>query len=466
MIASDLTRRSVEPLAPTIAPGPQGYPLVGALPLVRKDPLQFLVQAARQYGDVVCLGGFGSQKFFLVNHPDDVEYVCKTNYKNYTKGANFQLIKSFAGEGLFLSEGEFWRSQRKLIQPAFHIPRLAALAASITGSTESALGRWASYAHGSQAFDAERELMHLSLEISVRTLFGSDVAEDAETVRQSVSAAFEILHHRVWSLANLPLWMPTPSNRRFQRAVAGMDEVVYRIIRNRRKSGVEGSDVLSMLLSVRDAETGEGMPDRQIRDEVVTMLVAGHESTAITLAWTLALLSRHPGIERRVVAELDEVLGGRTPTFTDLPSLQYLSMVIKESMRLYPAFWMFTRTPIEDDVIGGHAIPAGSVLMFSSYVTHRRADFWPNPEAVDPDRFTPERSAERPAFAYFPFGGGARQCIGNRLAEFQIQLMLATLLQRYSLHLVPGRKLEPEATLSLRPKGGLWMTLHERAGVS
>ncbi|HKV08969.1 MAG TPA: cytochrome P450, partial [Thermoanaerobaculia bacterium] len=271
---------------------------------------------------------------------------------------------------------------------------------------------------------------------------------------------------RVWSLANLPLWMPTPSNRRFQRAVAGMDEVVYRIIRNRRKSGVEGSDVLSMLLSVRDAETGERMPDRQIRDEVVTMLVAGHESTAITLAWTLALLSRHPGIERRVVAELDEVLGGRTPTFTDLPSLQYLSMVIKESMRLYPAFWMFTRTPIEDDVIGGHAIPAGSVLMFSSYVTHRRADFWPNPEAVDPDRFTPERSAERPAFAYFPFGGGARQCIGNRLAEFQIQLMLATLLQRYSLHLVPGRKLEPEATLSLRPKGGLWMTLHERAGVS
>lgn len=466
MIASDLTRRSTEPLAPTAAPGPQGYPLVGALPLVRKNPLQFLVQAAQQYGNVVCLGGFGSQKFFLVNHPDDVEYVCKTNYKNYTKGANFQLIKSFAGEGLFLSEGEFWRSQRKLIQPAFHIPRLAALAGTITGSTESALGRWASFARDNQVFDAERELMHLSLEISVRTLFGSDVAEDAETVRQSVTAAFEILHHRVWSLANLPLWMPTPSNLRFQRAVAGMDEVVYRIIRDRRKSGVEGSDVLSMLLSVRDAETGEGMPDRQIRDEVVTMLVAGHESTAITLAWTLALLSRHPGIERRVKAELDEVLGGRTPTFTDLPSLQYLSMVIKESMRLYPAFWMFTRTPIEDDVIGGHAIPAGSVLMFSSYVTHRRNDFWPNPEAVDPERFTPERSAERPAFAYFPFGGGARQCIGNRLAEFQIQLMLATLLQRYSLHLVPGRKLEPEATLSLRPKGGLWMTLHERAGVS
>jgi cytochrome P450 len=456
----------VESLTPRNAPGPQGYPLIGALPLVRKDPLHFLVQASRQYGDVVCLGGFGSQKFFLVNHPDDVEYVCKTNYKNYTKGANFQLIKSFAGEGLFLSEGEFWRSQRKLIQPAFHIPRLAALASTITGSTESALGRWAPYAQDHQAFDAERELMHLSLEISVRTLFGSDVAEDAETVRESVSAAFEILHNRVWSFANLPLWMPTPTNLRFQRAVAGMDEVVYRIIRNRRKSGVEGSDVLSMLLSVRDAETGEAMPDRQIRDEVVTMLVAGHESTAITLAWTLALLSRHPGIERRVMAELDEVLGGRTPTFTDLPSLQYLSMVIKESMRLYPAFWMFSRTPIEDDVIGGHAIPAGSILMFSSYVTHRRADFWPNPEAVDPERFTPERSAERPAFAYFPFGGGARQCIGNRLAEFQIQLMLATVLQRYSLHLVPGRKLEPEATLSLRPKGGLWMTLHERAGLS
>lgn len=453
------------PLPVRDVPGPQGYPLVGALPKIRKDPLQFLVQAARQYGDLVCLGGMGNQKFFLVNHPRDIEHVLKTNYRNYTKGTNFQLIKSFAGEGLFLSEGDFWRSQRKLIQPAFHVPRLAALATSITAATETAVERWRPRADARQPMDVEHELLHLSLEIAVRTLFGSDVAEDSEAVRKSVSVAFSHLHEKVWSFAPLPLWMPTPANLRFQRAVASMDEVVYRIIRDRRRSGVEGNDVLSMLLAVRD-ENGERMPDRQVRDEVVTMLVAGHESTAITLAWTLALLSRHPDIERRVCDELDATLGGRLPTFADLPGLSYLGMVLKESMRLYPAFWMFTRTPVEDDEVGGHTIPAGSVLLFSSYVTHRRADFWPNPEAVDPERFTPERVAERPAFSYLPFGGGPRQCIGMRLAEFQSQLMLATILQRFGFHLVPGRRIEPEATLSLRPKGGLWMTLHERATIS
>jgi cytochrome P450 len=451
------------PLSVREIPGPHGYPLVGALPKVRKDPLQFLVQAARQYGDLVCLGGVGNQRFFLVSHPRDIEHVLKANHRNYTKGTNFKLIKSFAGEGLFLSEGDFWRSQRKLIQPAFHVPRLAALATSITSATEAAVERWRPRA--CEPMDVEHELMHLSLEISVRTLFGSDVAEDAEAVRKSVSVAFSHLHEKVWSLAPLPLWMPTPANLRFQRAVASMSDVVYRIIRDRRGSGAEGNDVLSMLLAVRD-ENGERMPDRQVRDEVVTMLVAGHESTAITLAWTLALLSRHPDIERRVCDELDGTLGGRTPTFADLPGLSYLGMVLKESMRLYPAFWMFTRTPVENDELCGHTIPAGSVLLFSSYVTHRRADFWPNPEAVDPERFTPERVAERPPFSYLPFGGGPRQCIGMRLAEFQTQLMLATILQRFGFHLVPGRRLEPEATLSLRPKGGLWMTLHERATIS
>lgn len=465
MIDSPTSEVRSAPLSVRDVPGPQGYPLVGALPKIRKDPLQFLVQAARQYGDLVCLGGVGNQKFFLVNHPRDIEHVLKTNHRNYTKGANFQLIKSFAGEGLFLSEGDFWRSQRKLVQPAFHVPRLAALATSITTATEAAVERWRPRADARQSMDVEHELLHLSLEIAVRTLFGSEVAEDAEAIRKSVSVAFSHLHEKVWSLAPLPLWMPTPSNLRFQRAVASLDEVVYRIIRDRRRSGAEGNDVLSMLLAVRD-ESGERMPDRQVRDEVVTMLVAGHESTAITLAWTLALLSRHPDIARRVCDELDETLGGRTPTFSDLPGLSYLGMVLKESMRLYPAFWMFTRTPVADDEVGGHLIPAGSVLLFSSYVTHRRPDFWPNPEAVDPERFTPERVAERPAFSYLPFGGGPRQCIGMRLAEFQSQLMLATLLQRFGFHLVPGRRIEPDATLSLRPKGGLWMTLHERATIS
>lgn len=452
---------------PGVVPGPQGYPLVGSLPKVRKNPLQFLVQAARQYGDVVCLGGIGAQKFFLVNNPYDIEYVFKTNHRNYTKGANFQLLKSLAGDGLFLSEGSFWRGQRKLMLPAFHAPRLAALAPVITDATESMLAHWAEIADRRQAFDVEREMMHLSLDVSVKVLFGTSVRkEHAEVVRRSVATAFDYLHDRVWSLASLPQWMPTPSNLRFQRAITALNSVVYAIINERRRNGAEGSDVLSMLLAVRDEETGEGMADRQIRDEVVTMLVAGHESTAITMAWTLYLLSKHSSSERQVQEELDAAVGERAPAFSDLPNLPYLSRVIKESLRLYPPFWMFTRTPLEDDEVGGHRIPAGSILMFSPYVSHRNPDFFPNPEAFDPDRFTPERSAGRPQLAYYPFGGGPRLCIGMRMAEYQISLMLAAILQKYSLHLLPGCRVEPEATISLRPKGGLWMTLHERTPLS
>jgi cytochrome P450 len=259
--------------------------------------------------------------------------------------------------------------------------------------------------------------------------------------------------------------VPFPDHVRFLRAVASLEEVVYRIIAERRRSGAEGNDVLSTLLSVRD-EAGEPMPDKQIRDEVITMLVAGHESTGTSLAWTLWLLSRYPAVARRVQDELMDVLGGRPPGFPDLPRLPYLSMVLKESLRLYPPFWLLTRTPLADDELAGHRIPAGSILMFSPYVTHRRPDFWPNPEAFDPERFTPERSEGRPQFAYYPLGGGPRVCIGARLAEMQSMLVLASVLQRYDFHAVPGERVEPAAMLSLRPKGGLWMTLHERAGAS
>src|SRR4029077_6816392 len=244
--------------------------------------------------------------------------------------------------------------------------------------------------------------------------------------------------------------------------VAALDDVVYRLIAERRKSGLEGSDVLSTLLGVRD-EAGQPLSDRQIRDEVVTLLVAGHESTGATLSWLVYLLSRYPLVAARVEAELAEVLSGRTPELQDLPRLKYLSLVLKETLRLYPPFWMLTRTPLADDVLSGHHVPAGSILMFSAYVTQRRPDFWPNPEAFDPERFLPERSEGRPQFAYFPFGGGPRLCIGARLAEMQALLVLAAVLQRYDLHAVQGRRVEPAAMLSLRPPGGRWMTMHDRA---
>jgi cytochrome P450 len=443
-------------------PGPAGYPLVGALPKMRKDPLRFLVEAASRYGDVVSLGGVGRQRYFLITHPSDVEHVLKGNHRNYVKGANFKLLKSFVGEGLFLSEGGYWRRQRRLIQPAFHLPRLAALAGVMTAETEAMLGRWDELARRGEPVEVERQMMHLSLQIAVKTLFGADVGGHAEAIRAAVSFAFRYLHERVWAIAPLPPWVPTAANRRFLGAVAALDEIVYGIIAERRRSGREGDDVLSMLLAMRDEETGEGMTDREIRDEVMTLLVAGHESTALTLTWTLYLASRHGNIERRLHRELDAALGGRNPGFADVPKLAYASMFLRECMRLYPAFWMFTRTPLADDELGGHRIPAGSVVVLSSYVTHRHRGFWRNPEGVDPERFAPENAGERPPFAYFPFGGGPRQCIGNRLAEYQTLIVLATIARRYSLHLVAGHPVEPQATLSLRPRHGVRMLLEAR----
>jgi cytochrome P450 len=448
--------------SPAVIPGPPGYPIVGALPKVMKDPLPFLTQAAREYGDVVHLGGFGSQKFYLVTHPDDIERVWKSHHRNYVRGSNFQLLKPLGGDGLFLSEGDAWRAQRKLLQPAFHVSRLMGMVETINVSIEAMLGRWRREIVPGEPFDLEREMMGLLIEVSAKTLFGTEVAGDAAIIHETITTAFSILHRRVLSAVPFPWWVPFPRHVRFLRAVAELDQVVYRLIDQRRRSGAEGSDVLSTLLSVRD-EAGQPMPDRQVRDEVVTMLVAGHESTGATLSWALHLLSRYPLVMRRVEAELAEVLGGRTPGFQDLPRLRYLSMVFKETLRLYPPFWMLTRTPVADDVLSGHRIPAGSILMFSSYVTQRRPDFWPNPEAFDPERFLPERSEGRPQFAWYPFGGGPRVCIGARMAEMQALLVLAAVLQRYGLHAVPGRRVEPAAMLSLRPKGGLWMTLHERA---
>lgn len=446
-------------------PGPSGYPLVGALPKMRKDPLRFLVEAAERYGDVVSLGGVGRQRFFLVSHPRDVEHVLKANHRNYVKGANFNLLKRFVGEGLFLSEGAKWRRQRRLLQPAFHQSRIAALAGTMVAETEAMLARWEAVAERGELMELEREMMHLSLQIAMKTLFGTDLGARAEAIRAAVSYNFRYLHERVWAIAPLPPWVPTAANRRFLRAVASLDAIVHEVLAERRRAGrraEEGDDVLSMLLSARDEETGEGMTDREIRDEVLTLLVAGHESAALTLTWTLYLASRHGAIERRLHGELDAVLGGRPAGFADLPRLPYATMFLHESMRLYPAFWMFTRTPVEDDEIAGHRIPAGSIVVLSSYVTHRHRGFWRNPEGVDPERFLPESAGVRPPFAYFPFGGGPRVCIGNRLSELQSLVVLSTIAQRYALHLVPGHPVEPQATLSLRPRHGMRMTLETR----
>lgn len=453
------------PLAAHEIPGPSGWPILGALPELRKNPLEFLVRTAEDYGDVVYLGSAGSRRFLLVRHPDDIERVLKTHHHNYVKGANFQLLKRLAGEGLFLSEDDVWRRQRKLIQPAFHTSRLEGMVDVVADVARALCRRWRPTAETTGTVELEEEMVRVVLEAAVKTLFGTDLDPGwVEQIHRGVTTAFSFFHDRVWT-PGLPLWAPTPSNLRFRRALSQLDAIVFRILEDRRHSGKRGDDVLSMLLAVRD-EDDRAISDRQIRDQVMTLLVAGHESTALTLTWTFYLISRYPLIERRLHRELEEVLAGRPPGFRDLHRLPYLRQVVQESMRLYPAFWVFTRTPVADDVLGGYRVPAGSVILLSCFVTHRDARFWDHPEGVDPDRFSPERSAQRPELAYFPFGGGPRNCIGQRLAELETSVLLATLAQRYSLRLVPGRPVVPQATLSLRPRGGLPMSLHPRRPLS
>jgi cytochrome P450 len=440
------------------APGPRGYPVLGLLHKAWKTPPQFFLDAAIQYGDVVCLR-LGFYRVYLISHPEHIKHVLQDNFPNYVKSpARIEKIKPLFGEGLTTSEGDMWRRQRHLIQPAFHRERIAGLAAVITDDTTAMLERWDTAAD--KPLDVAAEMLRLTQGIALKSLFSTDLEDEADTVDRALTIVLEHINRATWAFLDLPESLPTPRNRRFQHALCVLDNFVYRMIDERRQGGGDTGDVLSMLLNARDEETGERMSDTQLRDELMTMFVAGHQTTANALAWTWYLLSRHPDIDLRLHTECLQVLAGRTPTYQDVPKLPYTRMVIEEAMRLYPPTWITARRPLQDDAIGGYQIPANSVVLLSPYVTQHHPKFWENPENFDPDRFTPERVAERPRYAYFPFGGGPRVCIGRSLALVEAQLILATVAQKYRLHLVPGHPVEPKAMMTLQPRHGVLMTLH------
>jgi cytochrome P450 len=313
------------------------------------------------------------------------------------------------------------------------------------------LDQWHDFVERDQPLDVAAEMLHLTLCIVSKALFNRDLSDEMDSVGQAVTTVNRLLSEYLYAPFP-PLNVPTPRNRRFQAARRTLDQIVQSIITHRRQQNTDMGDVLSMLLIAHDEETGQGMNDQQVRDEVMTLLIAGHETVSTALTWTWYLLSQHPEVERRLYSELDEVLGGHVPTVDHLSRLSYTRMVLEEVLRLYPPAWVFGRKAISDDEIGGYFIPANSMIVLSPYVTHRNPAFWENPEAFNPERFTPERSAGRPHYAYFPFGGGSRMCIGNNFALMEMQLILATIAQRYRLHLVPGHPVEPEALLSLRPR--------------
>ncbi|MCY1031287.1 cytochrome P450 [Corallococcus sp. BB11-1] len=460
-----MTTTAAAPVA-RIPTGPPGHLLMGVLPQVRRDILGFLSSIHREYGDVVRYR-LGPIRSHLIAHPDGVRHVLQDHVKNYTKDhLSYRMGSWITGNGLLTSTGDFWLRQRRLAQPAFHRQRIAGMAAQMIHSTEAMLQRWDASAAQGTPVGVTEEMMRLSLGIVGEALFGTSVEDQTARVGTAFSELSRQIAERFRSFRMLPPVLPTRDDRAFRAARTTLKQTVQGIIAARRQRPEDTGDLLSMLMAARDEDTGTGMTDAQLGDEVMTMLLAGHETTATSLSWVFGLLATHPEVEARLHAEVDAVLAGRAPTVEDVPKLGYTRQVVEEAMRLYPAAVIFSRTVMEDDVICGFRIPKGSAVDVSPYVTHRHPDFWEQPDVFRPERFAPEAAAKRHRFAWFPFSGGPRQCIGNSFAMMESQLVLATVAQRYRLREAPGFTLQPESHLSLRPFGGLPMHLERRSPVA
>ena len=439
--------------AATVPSGPKGPPVLGQLLAFRRDPLAFLTRIAREYpGDVVRFRP-GPRDSYLVKSPELIKEVLVTRQHDFSKSRGLEWAKLFLGEGLLTSEGEFHTRQRRLAQPAFHRQRIGAYADDMVRRTVDARERWSS----GQVLDVDGEMMRLTLAVVSSTLFGTDVAASADEVREDLAAIIGLFPRFSLPFFGLIQKLPIPSNARFNRAVARLDALVYGIIAQRQRDPGDRGDLLSMLLLARDEEGGGRMNERQLRDEVITLLLAGHETTANALTWTWYLLSQNPEADARWREELRRVLGSREATADDLPALRYTEMVLAESMRLFPPAWGMGRRALRDLTLGGFTIRKGSVLALSPYIVHRDPRLWPDPLRFDPERFTAEAKAERPRFAYFPFGAGARSCIGEPFAWMEGVLLLATIGQRWRLRLLPGHPVEPKALMTLRPRYGMKM---------
>jgi cytochrome P450 len=434
--------------------------LLGNLLDFRKDPLQLLLAGQRDFGDVVRFR-LGPMVVHLVSHPDHVRHVLVARHEQYTKDTRSSAkIRSICGEGLLTGNGAFWLRQRRLMQPAFLPQRLARFAGLMTASTADMLRRWSKEADAGRPVDVASEMMALTFTVVGKALFGADLGGAAETVERCSTQVLEHTWRRLERLVELPAWLPTPGRRRFRRALHALDEIVHRLIAERRHDGGGANDLLALLLERCDEETHERMTDGQLRNETLMLLLAGHETTANALTWTWYLLAKHPNVQQRLAAEVDEVLAGRAPDAADLPRLPYTAMVLMESLRLYPPIWIMERRALAEDHIAGYVIPAGSSVVVSPYVLHRDPRFWDHAEAFDPDRFTPQACARRDPHCYLPFGLGQRLCIGNHFAFMEGQIIIAMITQEYRLGLLPGHLIEPKPGITLRTSHGLPMNLH------
>jgi len=426
---------------------------------LRRDPLRYLERIAARYGDIAHLR-VGPYRLVYVNHPDLVHEVLVAKDASFIKGRALDQAKEVFGKGLLTSEGEFHKRQRRLIQPAFHRRRVEVYAESMAADAAAAAARW----RDGETLDIAREMMTLTLRIVARSLFSVDVEEEsAREVGRALDGLIAAFSLVAVPFGGLLRKIPTPSARRAEQGRATLDALIYGLIDERRKAGAEnaGEDLLSLLLAARD-EDGGLMDAAQVRDEALTLFLAGHETTANALAWSWYLLALHPEIEARFHAELDAVLGDRLPGAQDVVDLPYTRQIFAESMRLYPPAWAVSRRSIEPVTIGGYPVPAGTGVLASQWVAHRDPRFFPDPLAFRPERWTEEFEGGLPKLAYFPFGGGPRLCIGMGFAKMEGVLLLATIGRRWRMRLVPGQRVEPHPRITLRPKNGVRVTLTRR----
>jgi cytochrome P450 len=431
-----------------LPPGPPArFFGLAAYPAFTGDRIGALARLAHDYGDVVFFK-VGPQRMALLNHPDYVEDVLVTRARLFKKGRALERAKRLLGEGLLTAEGEAHLRQRRLVQPSFHKPRVAGYADTMVAHATRMADRW----RDGEELDIATQMNQLTLMIVGDTLFSTDVESDATSVREALSDVFDLFPLTMSPLAPILERLPLPIVRRYERAQATLDRLIYRIIDQRRQNPSDRGDLLSMLLLARDEEeNGAHLTNTQVRDEAMTLFLAGHETTSNALTWTWHLLSQHPDVERRLHQEIDTVLGDRSAGADDTPRLIYTRMVLAESMRLYPPAWGIGRRAIEDVEIGGYTIPRGTVVIFSQYLLHNDPRFFPEPERFDPDRWLPERQHGRPKFAYFPFGGGNRVCIGESFAWMEGILLLGTLARRWRLERLETAPVPMKAVITLRP---------------
>ncbi len=438
--------------------GPKGGYFFGAVAAFRRDQLGFYETCARDYGDVVETK-MGPFRMLLIYHPDAIEELLVTRNRDFIKSPGVQLLRPLLGDGLLLSEGDTWLRQRRLVQPAFHRQRVAGYGEVMAALAARHAAAWTDGA----TVELYGEMMAVTQAIVGKTLFDAEVSGgDAHEVAEAARVLAEDFGARLARLRLIPDWVPTPRNIRSARAIRRLDAMVNRIIAARRATVEDRGDLLSMLLQAEDADDGSRMTPRQVRDEVMTLFLAGHETTAVTLSWTWYLLAQHPEADARLAAELGEVLGGRAPTMADLPQLAYAGMVVTEAMRLYPPAYGLGRQATRASEVAGEPVGKGDIVVAPTWVVHRDARWFETPAAFRPERWAGDLAQRLPRFAYFPFGGGPRQCIGNAFAQMEAVLVLSAIAQRFRLSLVPGQRVTPTPYVTLRPEPGIQMRLARR----